>query len=98
MKIYRIPMVPGPVSVSREVLEAGQENFGSADLEKEYIELYKATEKSLRKIMQTKNSVVIQTGEGMLALWSALKSCLLPGDKVLVFRLRYGGNGGGYRL
>lgn len=34
MKIYRIPMVPGPVSVSREVLEAGQENFGSADLEK----------------------------------------------------------------
>ena len=84
MKIYRIPMVPGPVSVSREVLEAGQENFGSADLEKEYIELYKATEKSLRKIMQTKNSVVIQTGEGMLALWSALKSCLLPGDKVLV--------------
>lgn len=31
MKIYRIPMVPGPVSVSREVLEAGQENFGSAD-------------------------------------------------------------------
>ena len=78
MKIYRIPMVPGPVSVSREVLEAGQENFGSADLEKEYIDLYKATEKSLRKIMQTKNSVVIQTGEGMLALWSALKSCLLP--------------------
>ena len=43
MKIYRIPMVPGPVSVSREVLEAGQENFGSADLEKEYIDLYKAT-------------------------------------------------------
>ena len=84
MKIYRIPMVPGPVSVSQEVLEAGQENFGSADLEKEYIDLYKATEKSLRKIMQTKNSVVIQTGEGMLALWSALKSCLLPGDKVLV--------------
>ena len=100
MKIYRIPMVPGPVSVSREVLEAGQENFGSADLEKEYIDLYKATEKSLRKIMQTKNSVVIQTGEGMLALWSALKSCLLPGVGVVdrAFRLRYGGNGGGYRL
>lgn len=83
MKTYQIPMVPGPVSVSREVLEAGQVNFGSADLEKDYIELYKATEKSLRKIMHTKNNVVIQTGEGMLALWSALKSCLQPGDKVL---------------
>lgn len=83
METYRIPMVPGPVSVPREVLEAGQVNYGSADLEKDYIELYKATEKALRKIMQTKNSVVIQTGEGMLALWGALKSCLSPGDKVL---------------
>jgi len=26
---------------------------------------------------------VILTGEGMLALWSALKSCLVPGDRVL---------------
>lgn len=82
--MYRIPMVPGPVSVSREVLEAGMVNYGSADLEKDYIVLYKATEKALRKIMQTRNSVVIQTGEGMLALWSAMKSCLVPGDKVLV--------------
>ena len=51
MKTYQIPMVPGPVSVSREVLEAGQVNFGSADLEKDYIELYKATEKELRRIV-----------------------------------------------
>lgn len=83
MKTYKIPMVPGPVSVSREVLEAGMVNYGSADLEKDYVELYKTTEKLLRKIMQTKNSVVIQTGEGMLALWSAMKSCLRPGDRVL---------------
>lgn len=76
-------MVPGSVSVAREVLEAGMVNYGSADLEKDYIDLYKSTEKSLRKIMKTRNSVVIQTGEGMLALWSAMKSCLLPGDKVL---------------
>ena len=26
---------------------------------------------------------MIQTGEGMLALWGAMKSCLQPGDKVL---------------
>lgn len=77
-------MVPGPVSVPREILEAGLENYGSADLEKEYLSLYKATEKALQKIMQTRNDIVIQTGEGMLALWSAMKSSLLPGDKVLV--------------
>ena len=29
------------------------------------------------------NEVIIQVGEGMLALWSALKSVLSPGDKVL---------------
>ncbi len=84
MKTYRLPMVPGPVSVSREVLEAGMVDFGSADLERDYLELYKKTEKALCRIMQTRNRIVIQTGEGMLALWSALKSCLLPGDKVLV--------------
>lgn len=83
MKEYRLPMVPGPVSVPVEILNAAQVNFGSADLEKDYLTLYKATEKALKKIMRTKNSVVIQTGEGMLALWSALKSSLLPGDKVL---------------
>lgn len=76
-------MVPGPVSVPQEILNAGNVNYGSADLEKEYVQLYSATEKALQKIMQTKNSVVIQTGEGMLALWSALKSSMLPGDKVL---------------
>lgn len=83
MKTYQIPMVPGPTSVSREVLEAGLINYGSADIEKDYIELYAETSRMLGEIMQTKNQVVIQTGEGMLALWSALKSCLLPGDKVL---------------
>lgn len=83
MKTYHIPMVPGPTSVSHEVLEAGIKNYGSADIEKDYVELYTDTARMLGEIMQTKNQVVIQTGEGMLALWSALKSCLLPGDKVL---------------
>lgn len=83
MKTYQIPMVPGPTSVSHEVLEAGMKNYGSADIEKDYVELYADTAWMLGAIMQTKNQVVIQTGEGMLALWSALKSCLLPGDKVL---------------
>ena len=68
MEKYRLPMVPGPVSVPQQILDAAVVNYGSADLEKEYIDLYKATEKALQKIMRTRNSVVIQTGEGMLAL------------------------------
>ena len=84
MKIYQFLWCRDLFLYPGKFWRQGRRISGSADLEKEYIDLYKATEKSLRKIMQTKNSVVIQTGEGMLALWSALKSCLLPGDKVLV--------------
>ena len=83
MKTYPIPMVPGPVKVAQEVLDAYQINYGSADMESEFLELYNHTEANLKTILRTKNQVVIQSGEGMLALWSALKSCLVPGDRVL---------------
>ena len=83
MRIYPIPMVPGPVKVAREVLEVYQINYGSADMESEFLELYNHTEANLKTILSTRNQVVIQSGEGMLALWSALKSCLVPGDRVL---------------
>jgi aspartate aminotransferase-like enzyme len=83
MKTYPIPMVPGPVKVAREVLVAYQINYGSADMESEFLELYNQTEANLKTILSTQNQVVIQSGEGMLALWGALKSCLAPGDRVL---------------
>lgn len=83
MKTYPIPMVPGPVKVAQEVLDAYQINYGSADMESEFLELYNHTEANLKTILSTQNQVVIQSGEGMLALWSALKSCLVPGDRVL---------------
>ena len=83
MKTYPIPMVPGPVKAHPAVLEAYRVDYGSADLEKEYLELYTRTEANLKAILQTKASVVIFLGEGMMALWGALKSCLAPGDRVL---------------
>jgi aspartate aminotransferase-like enzyme len=83
MKTYSIPMVPGPVSVPQRILEAYQENYGSGDLETDFLELYNQTEVGLQAIYNTQNQVTIQTGEGMLGLWGALKSCLLTGDRVL---------------
>lgn len=83
MLTYPIPMVPGPVKVPAEILEKYSVDYGSADLEQDYIELYNRTEANLQQIMGTKNTIVIQTGEGMLGLWTALKSCLLRGDRVL---------------
>ncbi|MDH3881897.1 MAG: alanine--glyoxylate aminotransferase family protein, partial [Desulfobacteraceae bacterium] len=93
METYPIPMVPGPVKLPQTVLDAYQTNFGSADLEAEFLELYNKTESNLKMILCTKNRVVIQSGEGMLALWSALKSCLLPGDGVLTIATGVFGDG-----
>lgn len=83
MKTYPIPMVPGPVKVPPEILQAYLFDYGSADLEPEYLDLYRQTEANLQPIFGTKNRIAIQTGEGMLALWGALKSCIVPGDRVL---------------
>ena len=83
MRTYQVPMVPGPTRVPSEVLAAYQVDYGSSDLEDEFFQLYRQVEDQLRRILLTKNKMAIMTGEGMLALWGALKSCLQPGDRVL---------------
>jgi aspartate aminotransferase-like enzyme len=83
MKTYAIPMIPGPTSIPPEVLAVYQTNFGSADLEPEFFELYAETQANLQELLLTKNAIAMMSGEGMLALWGALKSCLKPGDTVL---------------
>jgi aspartate aminotransferase-like enzyme len=83
MQTYQIPLVPGPTSVPDEVRAAYQVDYGSADLEPEYLKLYADTQAQLQHIMGTANQMALFSGEGMVALWGALKSCLRPGDKVL---------------
>ncbi|GIV66316.1 MAG: aminotransferase [Bellilinea sp.] len=83
MNQYPIPMVPGPTTVPQIILDAMNHDYPSPDLEKEFLELYNQTENLLQVLYETKNRVVIHTGEGMIALWGALKSTLLPGDRVL---------------
>jgi aspartate aminotransferase-like enzyme len=83
MKTYPIPMVPGPVMVPQEVLDRYQVDYGSGDLEDDFLDLYNQTEANLQKILSTQNKVAIQSGEGMLALWGALKSSVQSGDRVL---------------
>jgi len=95
MERYKLGMVPGPTLVPSEVLNAGKVCFGSPDIEKDYLSLYGSTSTMLKKIMMTKNEIVIQTGEGMLALWSALKSSLVPKDRVLVISTGLFGSGFG---
>jgi aspartate aminotransferase-like enzyme len=83
METYKIPLVPGPVSVPEALRAVYQINYGSADLEEEFFNLYADCERGLQAILGTRNQVAIQSGEGMLALWGALKSVIRPGDRVL---------------
>ena len=83
MQTYRIPLVPGPVSVPEMLRAAYQTDYGSADLEEEFFSLYAECERRLQTVLGTRNRVTIQSGEGMLALWGALKSVIRPGDRVL---------------
>ena len=83
MRTYRVPMVPGPTAVPADVLSAYAFDYGSSDIEPEFFDLYGETQSALQAILRTRNQVAIMSGEGMVALWGALKSCLRPGDKVL---------------
>ena len=83
METYDIGLVPGPVSIPPELRAVYQINYGSSDLEDEFLRLYQRCQAHLGKILATRNRVAIKTGEGMLALWGALKSVLQPGDRVL---------------
>jgi aspartate aminotransferase-like enzyme len=83
VKIYDIPLVPGPVRVPKEVLAAYGRDYPSADLEPEFVELYRDTAGMLGQIMRTRNQVAIALGEAMVVLWGAMKSALAPGDRVL---------------
>jgi aspartate aminotransferase-like enzyme len=83
MQRYAIPLVPGPVSIPAAVREVYAQDFGASDLEEDFFDLYSRCEQGLRKLLATQNQVAILSGEGMLALWGAMKSVIRPGDRVL---------------
>ena len=83
MQSYQIPLVPGPVSVPAAVRSVYQIDFASAALEEDFFVLYATCERKLQRVLGAGVPVTIQTGEGMLALWGALKSVIGPGDRVL---------------
>jgi aspartate aminotransferase-like enzyme len=68
-------------------------DYASADLEPEYSHLYASVQEDLRTILATHSQVAIMTGEGMIALWGALKSCLRPGERVLAISTGVFGHG-----
>ena len=93
MLTYTIPLVPGPTRVPESVRRAYLADYASADLEPEYSQLYAGVQDQLRTILSTENQIAIMTGEGMIALWGALKSCIRPGERVLAVSTGVFGHG-----
>lgn len=83
MREYKIGLIPGPVSVPKKIREAWMTDFGSTDLEMEFFDLYAENQALLRKLLGTKESVVITSGEAMSVLWGGIKSALKLGDRLL---------------
>ena len=83
-KVYKTPLIPGPTSVPDFIRNEYLTNFGSADLEDEFIKLYRETSKNIQTLVNAHHSsIAIMSGEGMVALWGAIKSVVKPGDRVL---------------
>ncbi len=93
MITYDVPLVPGPTRVPQAVREAYLTDYGSADLEPEYGVEYTRVQAHLGAILGTGNKMAIMTGEGMAALWGALKSCVARGDRVLAISTGVFGHG-----
>jgi len=76
-------MIPGPVDVEPEVLEAmGQPvppHYGP-----DWIELYNSVLSDLKSVFQTENDVLIMPGPGSAALDAAMGSLLAPGTRVFM--------------
>lgn len=83
MQQYKIGLIPGPVSVPQIIREAWLTDFGSTDLEPEFFDLYAQNQALVQKLLGTKESVLITSGEAMSILWGAVKSTLQPGDRLL---------------
>lgn len=78
-----IHMVPGPVSVPARILEAMCRDYDAGHIKADFIDEYRSAGEKLALLMGTANDVALMSGEAMVVLWGALKSCLRPGDRLL---------------
>ena len=76
-------MTPGPTQIHEDVRWAMSKNITNPDLDPNFFEYYKETCDKLKKLLNTKEDVLILDGEGILGLEAACASLIEPGDRVL---------------
>ena len=75
---------PGPTSVRENVRLERSKVATNPDIDVEFVEFYKNTCNKIGEILNTKNTVYILSGEGILGLEAACATLTEPGDRVLV--------------
>lgn len=75
---------PGPTAVKENVRLARAEATTNPDIDLEFLDYYKGVCENIGKVIGTKNSVYILSGEGILGLEAACASLTESGDRVLV--------------
>lgn len=76
-------MTPGPTQIHEEVRMAMAKNITNPDLDLNFFEKYREVSGKLKKLLNTREDVLILGGEGMLGLEAACASLIEPGDRVL---------------
>lgn len=76
-------MTPGPTYIHEEVRRELSREITNPDLDPGFFELYLDTCSKLKKLINTKNDVLILCGEAILGLEAACASIIEPGDRVL---------------
>ena len=74
---------PGPTEVPPRVLRRMARPITNPDLDPAFAKSYELTQGKLRRLMKTKNDVLIMSGEGLLGLEAAVASLVARGQKVL---------------
>lgn len=77
-------MTPGPTQVASNVYRARSYVTTNPDLDPRFYDFYKETCELCASLLDTKNTVYILGGEGILGLEAACASLTEPGDRVLV--------------
>ncbi len=77
-------MTPGPTQVRENVRLARAKECTNPDIDPNFYEFYKETCLQIGEFLQTKEDVLILSGEGILGLEAACASLTEAGDRVLV--------------
>jgi aspartate aminotransferase-like enzyme len=79
----KLLMTPGPTYIKENVRNAMAKAITNPDLDLEFYDFYKGICGKIQKLLNTNNTTLVLSGEGILGLEAACASLIEEGDKIL---------------